>query len=92
MINQVKWNTNFGMKKIDINELQNEYRLDYSIFSNIDERFWQIKDKYATLPESDKNILLLYAELGSLREVAKIIGCSHSSIRNYLITIREKLC
>lgn len=74
-----------------INQLREEYTFDYGLFSDLDERLLDMKDRLESLNDADKNILLLYAEYGSLREVGKLIGVSHSSIRKYLNRIRKKL-
>ena len=75
-----------------INEIVEEYELDFTTFTDIDERLLDIEDKWNSLKETDRTILILYAEYKSYRKVASMLGFSHSTIRNYIQQIREKLC
>ena len=78
--------------KIDIDELLEEYKIDTSIFTNADDRLLEIADKYNQLTDSERILLVLYAELQSYRKVGKVIGFSHSSVQRFLKSVREKLC
>ena len=84
--------TNSMNQERPINEILEDYELDFSTFTDLDDRLLEIEDKWTNLKETDKIILILYAEYGSLRKVASILGFSHSTIRNYIAQIREKLC
>ena len=75
-----------------INEILADYELDFTTFTDIDERLLAIEDKWNRLKETDRTILILYAEYKSYRKVASLLGFSHSTIRNYIQQIREKLC
>lgn len=77
--------------KINVQDLLAEYNLDFGMFTNIDERLLNISDKWESLKSTDKIIFILYAEFGSLRKVASILGFSHSTVNKYIKEIREKL-
>lgn len=75
--------------KTNINDLKQEYTLDESLFSDLDERLYDLKNK---ITEPEWIVLILYAELNSYREVGKILNISHSSVRKFIRKIRKKLC
>lgn len=58
---------------MDVNELMKEYELDFSLFSETDERL----RAFNKLSDPQKIILILYAELKSYRKVGKVLGFSH---------------
>lgn len=78
--------------QININELLKDYELDFSLFTEISDKLLNIEEKWKQLKETDKIVLILYAEYGSLRKVASLLGFSHSTIAKYLQEIRSKLC
>lgn len=43
------------------------------------------------IPKRDRDLLLLYADRQSLREVARELGCCHDTIRNNLVRIRARI-
>lgn len=79
-------------QKINLDELLEEYQLDFSLFSNLDDRLLDMADKWDKLKDTDKIVLILYAEYGSLRKVGSLLGFSHSTIDKYIKEIRSKLC
>ena len=79
-------------QKINLDELLEEYQLDFSLFSDLDDRLLDIADKWEKLKDTDKIVLILYAEYGSLRKVGSLLGFSHSTIDKYIKEIRSKLC
>lgn len=78
-------------QKINLDELLKDYELDLSLFTDIDERLLNISEKWERLKETDKIIMILYAEYGSYRKVASLLGFSHSTVGNYIQEIRLKL-
>ena len=63
-----------------IEEILEDYKPDNTIWSNEDERVNAIKNViYTKLDEVDRRIIILYAELGSLRKLGKELGISASS-------------
>lgn len=79
-------------RKINIDNLLTEYELDYSMFTNMDDRLLSIYPKWLNLSKADKTVIILYAELQSYREVGKILGISHTTIQRFIKQIRERLC
>lgn len=78
--------------KINLEELLEDYKLDFGTFTDIDDRLLEIQDKYLALNGPEKIILILYAEYQSYRKVAKVLGFSHSTVMKYIKEIRKKLC
>lgn len=79
-------------RRINIDNLLTEYELDYSMFTNIDDRLLSIYPKWLKLNKADKTVIILYAEYRSYREVGKILGISHTTIARFIKQIRERLC
>lgn len=79
-------------KKINIDDLLNEYEIDYDMFTNTDDRLLSIYPKWEALNRADKTIIILYAEYRSYREVGKILGISHTTIARTITNIRNKIC
>lgn len=76
---------------MDLIDLSREYELDYSIFTDIDERLMFLKDKLNVLNESERIIFFLYAELGSYRKVGRVLGFSHNTAGRLIRDIKIKL-
>lgn len=79
-------------RKINIDNLLTEYELDYSMFTNMDDRLLSVYPKWLKLNKADKTVIILYAEYRSYREVGKILGISHTTIQRFIKQIRERLC
>lgn len=81
-----------SVETINYEEIEEEFdQLDWSEFSDMDERLLNIKDKLNNLSVQDRIILLTYAETGSQRETGEIFGVSHSAVYKRIRAIREKL-
>lgn len=64
-------------------------------FKNVEDEYIQsnrneLIECLKTLSLTDRRLLILYAELQSLRKVAKIYHCSEATIRNRLKDIKQK--
>lgn len=79
-------------RRINIDDLLTEYELDYSMFTNMDDRLLSIYPKWLKLNKADRTVIILYAEYKSYREVGKILGISHTTIQRFIKQIRERLC
>lgn len=79
-------------RKINIDDLLTEYEIDYSMFTNMDDRLLSIYSKWLELNKADKTVIILYAEYHSYREVGRILGISHTTIQRFIKQIRERLC
>lgn len=53
------------------------------------ENGYKLMEILSTLPNDKRTILIVYAELGSIRKVAKVFNVSPSTIYNYLTEIRS---
>lgn len=70
----------------------NEYNFkELDIFDEDDNRLIYTKQAIKQLSQSDYIIILLYAELGSLRKVGKELGISHTIIYKEIKRIREEI-
>lgn len=74
-----------------INDLIEDYELDGSMFTSLPDKLLDILPAYNNLKQSDKIILILYAEYHSYRKVGKILGVSHSLIGLYIKRIIKEL-
>ena len=79
-------------RRINIDDLLTEYELDYTMFTNMDDRLLSIYPKWLKLNKADRTVIILYAEYRSYREVGKILGISHTTIARFIKQIRERLC
>lgn len=70
---------------IEFDELEQEYLTNGEMFTNSD-----MIDFLCSLPLKDRRLLILYAEIGSLREIARIYNCSHQLIHKRIEKIRTK--
>lgn len=77
---------------INLEELLEDYELDFGVFSELDDRLLDIQDEYLALTITEKILLILYSELKSYRKVAKVLGFSHSTVAKQIKDIRNKLC
>lgn len=77
-------------RKINIDDLLNEYEIDYDMFTNTDDRLLSIYPKWLELNKADKTVIILYAEYHSYREVGRILGISHTTIQRFIKQIRER--
>lgn len=85
-------NSNQNQTKINLEELLEDYELDFGMFTELDDRLLAIQDSYLALNVPERIVLILYAELKSYRKVAKTLGFSHSTVMKHIKDIREKLC
>lgn len=74
---------------IDIEKLEQEYLTPDKMGDS--ENLYLLKENIQKLSQADKNLLLLYIELGSYAKVAKFLGCSATLIYLKNKSIREKL-
>ena len=77
------------MKEIDIDQLNEEYLTPDEMLDS--EELYLLKKKIMQLSQADRNILLLYIDLGSYGKVAKVFNCSATLIYQRMKATREKL-
>lgn len=75
----------------NIKELINEYKPNYDIFCDDDEQMTAIKEAVQNLPDADRIIFILYCESGSLREVGKMLGVSHTTVYKTIKQIKKQI-
>lgn len=77
---------------IDIKAILEDYKPDNDLFSEEQEKINKLKNIiYNNLSEVDKRIILMYAELGSLRKLGKELGVSPSTALFRIRDIRNKI-
>lgn len=75
-----------------ITEIFEEYGENDSIFSKEDELTRKVKRiVWNKLDENERTILLLYSEVGNMRDTAKLLKVSTSTICIYISRIRKKI-
>lgn len=75
----------------ELKKIMEDYQPDYSIWSNDNEQMTKLKEAVQQLDDADRIIFVLYAETGSLREVGKILGVSHTTVFKTIKEIRTKI-
>ena len=77
---------------INMKRILEEYLPDDDLFSSEDARMNALKHIiYEKLSEIDKRVILLYAELGSQREVGRKLGVSASTVNILIKRIRNEI-
>ena len=80
------------MEQFNIYQVMDEYRPNNSIFNDEDDKIHRIKEKiYNDLSEADRRIILSYAEIGNIRDTAKLFKVSPTTIWIKIKEIREKI-
>jgi len=80
------------LNEFNIYDVIEEYAVDNSIFREDSEEFHFLKKIInEELTETERRIILTYAEIGDLRNTAKIFKVSTSTIRNEIVKIRTKI-
>lgn len=78
--------------EIDLDDVYDEYKEDDTIFSEEEPLTKEIKRIiFHSLDEVDRRIILLYAELQSLRKLGKVLGVSASSAFFKVADIKNKI-
>lgn len=76
---------------MNIAKIIDEYAPQYDIMTEDDEGMTALKEAVASLSPANKIIFVLYAETGSVREVAKHIGVSHTTIYYQIKQIQQEI-
>lgn len=80
------------LKSFNIYEVEDEYKPCNDIFNEDDIIIDRIKKViYNTLDEPDRRIILAYAELGNVRDCAKLFKVSTTTIWNKIKAIKIKI-
>ena len=73
----------------DIKKVMEDYKPNKGIWNEDDELIDGIKNAVDNLKDADKIIFILYCETGSLREVGKMLGVSHTTIYKEIKRIKR---
>lgn len=76
---------------MNLRQAMKDYEPQDSIWSNDDFNMTRLKTAVWQLPEELKRVMILYAEVGSQREVGKMLGVSPSTICNLLKDIKRQI-
>lgn len=68
-----------------------DYKPNRDIFNDEEEDITMLKEAVENLKPADKIIFLLYCEYGSLREVGKELGVSHTTIYKQINIIKDQI-
>ena len=71
-------------------ELKEDLKPNDSIFCKDEPEIRFLKYQLDSMPEDDKTLLLLYAELGSYRLVGELLNVSHTLVYNSIKKIRNE--
>ncbi len=76
---------------LEFERIIQDYAPVRDIFSEDEHIEYLCKEALATLSPTDQRLFILYAELGSIREVARRIGMSQSTLHYRIDKIRKNL-
>lgn len=80
------------VKSFNIYDTLEEFSPDYSVFCEDDFDISKLKKIiYTRLTETDRRIILAYAQLGNIRDVAALLKVSPTTIFNEIRKIRNKI-
>lgn len=74
--------------KINIKELITDFS---TIVTDDDDLLFHIKTILTELPTAEKNMLVVYAELGSYSAAARKFNCSSPTFKNRIVQVIEKI-
>ena len=61
------------------------------LFSEDDERVEDCKRALERLPDTERALFILYAEVGNIRRLARLLKMSHSTLQYRISKIRKRL-
>lgn len=76
---------------VELQKMLNDYKPNFDLFTDDDETMTALKSAIDSLSQADRIIFVLYAETGSLREVGKMLGVSHTSIYKTINGIKRQI-
>lgn len=78
-------------KPIHTKELMNEYALNTDMFSNESDKVRLTKQALWSLSETDRLLIILYCEIGSLRKLGDLLGVSRTTAFAAVKSIKAKM-
>lgn len=70
---------------------EEDYLPDESMFSEDSDRLELLKKSLLSLSENERKIFLLYVENPSYSDMARVLGCSVTTARYYILRLKDKL-
>lgn len=82
----------YDLSKFNIYEVEEKYKPSDDIFDDTDPKVQKIKKIiYTKLDETERRIILSYAEIGNTRDTAKLFKVSHTTIYLKIKEIQNKV-
>lgn len=75
----------------DIKKILNDYKPNYDIMCEDSELITKLKQAVCNLSDADRIIFVLYCETGSLRQTAKMLGVSHTTIYKLIRNLKKQI-
>lgn len=75
----------------DLKKIMKEYAPNNDIFCEDDELMMKIKKAVERLEDGDKIIFIMYCECGSMRDLGKQLGVSHTAIWKIITKIKKQI-
>jgi len=75
----------------DLKKIMKEYAPNNDIFCEDDELMMKIKKAVDKLEDGDKIIFIMYCECGSMRDLGKQLGVSHTAIWKIITKIKKQI-
>lgn len=76
---------------LDFERIIAEYQPQDDVFCEDDTVVARCKQALAALPPRDQRLFILYAEVGSIREVSRRLGMSPSTVQYRIFKIKKRL-
>lgn len=78
-------------KPINTKALMNEYAEDKDMFSEESDKVKYTKEALWKLSETDRLLIVLYCEIGSLRKLGEILGVSRTTAYMAIKSIKQRI-
>ena len=78
-------------KPINTKELLKDYEINDDIFSEESDKVRLVKEALWKLSDTDRLLILLYAEIQSLRKLGEMLGVSRTTAYLQIKIIKEKI-
>lgn len=76
---------------VKFSKIENEYTRTDSAFNECSDLMTKMSDIIETLPIHERRLLIIYAEFGSYRKMAKIFNCHWTTIHKRIQKIKQKI-
>lgn len=76
---------------LNFERITRDYAPSHDVFSEDEHLVHRCKEALATLPPEDQKLFILYAEVGSIREVSRRLNSSPSTLHYRIERIRKTI-